>query len=274
LLRERERYQAARSSAERQVEKLEAILPIVSRRARDQRGLAEQKLLAEQQYLEVEQRRLEVLHDLRTQQGRIDEFSAALTELDARLEATDRAFALKLAERLDEVRRRHADIRQQRTKAEASLRAHTVMAPVDGIVQQLAIHHAGAVVTPAQALMVLVPEDAGLVVEAVLENKDIGFVEVGQAAEIKVDTFPFTRYGTVNGRVIGISGDAVADEQKGLVYTMRVSLDASTMSVNGRDIPLVPGMTVTVESITGTRRLIEYVLSPLLRYRDESVRER
>ena len=122
--------------------------------------------------------------------------------------------------------------------------------------------------------MVIVPQGEALEVEAILENKDIGFVEVGQQAEIKVDAFPFTKYGTIAGDVVDLSNDAVADERKGLVYKMRVLMKRSQIQVNGRPVALSPGMTVTVESKTGTRRLIEFFLSPLLRFRDESVRER
>jgi len=142
------------------------------------------------------------------------------------------------------------------------------------VVQQLAVHNIGAVVTPAQDLMVIVPQNGALEVEALLENKDIGFVEVGQSAEIKIDTFPFTRYGTIAGQVVDLSNDAVSDERRGLVYKMRVAMHRSEIDVNGRQVRLSPGMSVSVESKTGTRRMIEFFLSPLLRYADESVRER
>ena len=122
--------------------------------------------------------------------------------------------------------------------------------------------------------MVIVPQDDALEVEAILENKDIGFVQVGQKTEVKVDTFPFTKYGTIPGEVVGLSNDAVSDEQKGLVYKMRVLMERSAIEVNSNWVPLVPGMTVTVESKTGTRRMIEFFLSPLLRYRHETGRER
>jgi hemolysin D len=119
-----------------------------------------------------------------------------------------------------------------------------------------------------------VPQDGALEVEAVLENKDIGFVHTGQTAEIKIDTFPFTKYGTIAGRIVGLSHDAVADAQRGLVYKMRVLLQRSRIEIDHRTVPLSPGMKVTVEAKTGTRRLIEFFLSPLLRYANESVRER
>ena len=274
LQRERDRQVAEQLSAQQQADKLKAVLPIVARRAKDQRGLAAQKLLPEQQYLETEQERLETLHDLRTHNSRVEELAAATQELDARIAFTRSEFHRQVLERLEEAERRLAATSQELIKASARAKAQTVTSPVDGVVQQLAIHNVGAIVTPAQELMVIVPRGEALEVEAILENKDIGFVEVGQQAEIKVDTFPFTKYGTIAGEITGLSNDAVADEQKGLVYKMRVLMERSQIEVNGRPVTLSPGMTVTVESKTGTRRLIEFFLSPLLRYQDESVRER
>lgn len=179
-----------------------------------------------------------------------------------------------MLERQEEALRRASSVEQELLKARARARAQTIVAPVGGVVQQLVVHNVGAVVTPAQELMVLVPEDAALEVEAALENKDIGFVNVGQSAEVKIDAFPFTKYGSLEGVITDLSGDAIPDEQHGLVYKVRVQLAEDHIRVNGRPVKLAPGMTVSVEAKTGTRRLIEYFLSPLLRYRDESVRER
>ncbi len=274
LERERDRRRAEQQRSQQQVEKLKAILPIVSRKAKDRKGLAVQKLLPEQHYLEAEQDRLEMSHDLRSHQGHVAELEAGIRELEARVEFAKSEFRRQVLERHEEASRRQAAVRQELIKAETRTRAHTISAPVDGVVQQLAIHNVGAVVTPAQELMVIVPQDGALEVEAFLENKDIGFVEVGQQAEIKIDTFPFTRYGTLAGRVVDLSNDAVADEHKGLVYKMRVVMESSQVSVNGKPVALSPGMSVSVESKTGTRRMIEFFLSPLLRYADESVRER
>jgi hemolysin D len=165
-------------------------------------------------------------------------------------------------------------------------------------VQQIAIHTVGGVVTPARQLMVIVPADSHLEIEAMVPNKDIGFVAAGQPAEIKVDTFNFTKYGLLHGRVLNVSQDAIVRDKanaagagmsasadtfpeaagaKGgqdLVYAARVSLERSAMDVDGRMVNLAPGMAVTVEIRTGTRRVIEYLLSPLLRYRQEALRER
>jgi hemolysin D len=136
------------------------------------------------------------------------------------------------------------------------------------------VHTLGGVVTPAQPLMVIVPRDHPLEVDAWVENKDIGFVAVNQPVEVKVDTFPFTTYGTIPGKILVVSRDAVQVDKVGLVYAARASLDRSTILINGEPVPLLAGMSVSVEIKTGERRLIEFFLSPFLRHARESLRER
>jgi hemolysin D len=166
---------------------------------------------------------------------------------------------------------------------------------VDGTVQQLAVHTLGGVVTPAQSLMVVVPADNRLEIDAMISNRDIGFVHEGQPVEIKVETFNFTRYGLLRGRVLSVSQDAIAQGEprenskerssgdtadskdaggQALAYAARVSVDSPRMQIDDRMVELAPGMAVTVEIKTGRRRVIEYLLSPLLRYRQASLRER
>jgi len=151
------------------------------------------------------------------------------------------------------------------------------------------------VVIPAQALAVVVPLESHLEIEGMISNRDIGFVSAGQEAEIKVDTFSFTRYGLLHGRVLSVSQDAItrdkpqegsnepsrkidssSSEPKGqeLVYSARVSLDRTQMQIEDKLVNLSPDMAVTVEIKTGSRRIISYLLSPLVRYKQEVLWER
>lgn len=174
-----------------------------------------------------------------------------------------------------EAKTRAHSLAQELAKAENRTSQQTLTAPIDGVVQQLAVHTVGGVVTPAQQLMVIAPREGDLEVEAWIENKDIGFVNAEQEAEVKVEAFPFTRYGVIDGKVLTLSKDAVPIEKVGLVYTARVNLAKSTIRVeNNKEVFLSPGMNVTVEIKTGQRRLIEYFLSPLLQASKESIRER
>lgn len=122
--------------------------------------------------------------------------------------------------------------------------------------------------------MVIVPEAAQLEAEVKVLNKDIGFVVAGQAVEIKVDSFPFTKYGTIPGEVLHVSRDAVKDQQLGYVFPARVKLNAEEILVDESWVPLTAGMSINAEIKTGTRRVIEYLLSPLQRYQAEAMRER
>lgn len=138
----------------------------------------------------------------------------------------------------------------------------------------IAAHTVGGVVAEAQPILTIVPVEDVLEVEAFLENKDIGFVDPGQDAEIKVETFPYTKYGTLHATVTHVSHDAINDEKRGLIYSARVKMERATMRVEEKTVNLTPGMAVTVEIKTGRRRVIDYFLSPLIQYKDESLRER
>ena len=149
-----------------------------------------------------------------------------------------------------------------------------LVAPVDGTVQQLTVHTVGGAVPAAQPLMQVVPRQSAVEIEAFVENKDIGFVREGQRAEVKIEAFEYSKYGTVPAQVIYVSRDAIQDEKRGLIYAIKVLLDRSVIQVDGREVNLSAGMSATVEIKTGTRRVIEYVLSPLVQHSKESLRER
>ncbi len=212
--------------------------------------------------------------------------SAQLGEMNTRIAASElvaqRQRAALAAEtrratldRLREAEQKMDALAQEQIKADSRSGLMRLTAPVAGTVQQLAVHTVGGVVTPAQPLLVIVPGDNPLEVEAFfVENKDIGFVRAGQTAEVKVETFNFTKYGTLRGTVTQVSGDAIQDEKRGLVYAARVKLDRTTLNVDGKTVSLSPGMAVTAEIKTGKRRVIEYFLSPLMQVGDESLRER
>jgi hemolysin D len=268
------RREAELRSTQEIVRKLEQTAPIARQRAQDFKGMVDENYASKHAYLEKEQVRIEQEGDLATQQSRIKELAAAILEGRSQrtaLVAETRRLAL---DSLNESEQKATAFAQDLVKADSRGRLMTLTAPVDGTVQQLAVHTVGGVVTPAQALMMIVPRDNALEVEAFLENKDIGFVNAGQEAEIKIETFQYTKYGTIHAKVTHVSHDAIQDEKKGLIYSVRANLDRATMQVEDKMVNLSPGMAVTVEIKTGKRRVIEYFLSPLLQYKHESLRER
>ena len=268
------RREAELRSAQALVRKLEQTLPIARERAQDFKHLVDQNFVSRHGYLEREQARIEQESDLANLRSRLKEIEATLREVrgqTAELMADTRRTSL---DSITDGQQKAAALAQDLLKADARGKLLRLASPVDGTVRQLIVHTVGGVVTPAQPLMVIVPQDKALEVEAFLENKDIGFVWPNQEAEVKIETFQYTRYGTVHARVTSVSPDAINDEKRGLIYATRVQLDKSTLNVDGTPVSLSPGMAVSVEIKTGKRRVIDYFLSPLMRHASESLRER
>jgi hemolysin D len=254
--------------------KLAETVPIARRRAQDYKNLVEQKFLSEHMYLEREQARIEQERDLAFQQARVQELVAAIEEARRRRDSAIAEFERGAVNAKIDADKRAALLEQDLVKAQTREKQQLLLSPVDGTVQQLAVHTVGGVVTPAQPLMVITPSDYQAEVEAFLENKDVGFIRVGQRAEVKVETFPFTRYGTLTGTVSIVSQDAVSDEKRGLLFQARVKLDRPTIRVDQRDVTLTPGMVVSSEIATGRRRVIEFFLDPIRKSTSEGLRER
>ena len=247
---------------------------IATARAADVKRLLGKDFVSRHEYLTAEQARISAEQDLATQRSRINELEAAIS---TGREARDTVTADFRASLLDGLRQAEEQIAQFSEDATKSQRRDALMrltAPVTGTVQQLAIHTVGGVVSPAQALMAIVPEDETLEVEAMILNKDIGFVHEGQEAVIKIESFPYTRYGTIIGTVQTVSHDAIQNEQLGLVFQARIRIARNELNIDGVNVRLSSGMNVTAEIKTGSRRVLDYLLSPLSQHAQESMRER
>jgi hemolysin D len=271
---EKRKSQAEFAAAKQQAEKLAAILPIITQRSSNEKMLADKGLFPKQKHLETEQQRLTSYYDLKSQKNRVHELKQTLAGIDAQIRHSRSDFAKTNLEKHEEVERQLRNIEQELIKTRGRLKAQRLIAPINGIVQQLTMHTVGGIVTPAQELMIIVPQSAILEIEAYVENKDIGFVHEGQSVAIKLDAFPFTKYGLLDGEIIDLSDDAVTDEDKGLIYKARVSLKQTHIPVDGKQVRLGPGMAASVEIKTGQRRLVEFFMAPLLKYKHESIRER
>jgi len=251
------------SAARAQVAKLNDTVPILDRQLENMNRLDAKGYAPGLRLLELQRQR-------RTEAGERDvaltQISRGLSEarkLEQQIRET-REQARKQA--LSDLAKAEAEAilrREEVTKASQKNRFERLRAPTDGTVQQQEVHTIGGVVEAAKPLMVIVPSQGSLEVEARILNKDVGFVHVGQEAAVKLEAFPFTRYGTVPGRVKSISRDAVQDKDLGLVYIATILLDRTSIDVDGRPVALSPGLAVTADIRTGTRRIISYLLSPL-----------
>lgn len=271
---EHRRREAELATVREAIAKLEETLPMARRRETDIRGLAAQGFVNQHAGQDRTRERIELERDLAVQQARLVEAQAALDESRQSKAAYLAETQRSLRDRQAEARLKREQLAQERSKTEQRSRLTQLTAPVDGTVQQLIVHTAGGVVTPAQVLMIIVPKDAVVTAEVILENKDVGFVNVGQTAEVKLDTFPFTRYGTVPATVTRVSADAVNDEKRGAIFPATLTLQETHLDVDGKRIGLAPGMSLRAEVKTGKRRVIDFLLSPVQRAVDESLEER
>lgn len=262
------------AAAKEGITRLEQSIPLTRELAADYLHLLEKGYVARHAYLEREQLRLEQERELSLERARVNELLAARQQAVTRRSSVVAQTSRAMLDLLNMSEQRISALSQELAKAEQRDSLMRLNAPVSGTVQQLAIHTAGGVVTEAQPLMVVVPRDQPIEIEAFILNKDIGFVRVGQPVEVKADAFTFTKYGVVNGVVGSVSGDAIEDERLGLVYSARISIPDASLRVEGQNLVLSSGMNVQAEIKTDKRKVIDYFMSPLQVRMSESVTER
>ncbi|BDT69071.1 hemolysin secretion protein D, chromosomal [Comamonadaceae bacterium OS-1] len=271
---ESRRHQAEAATVQASIAKLEATVPMAQTREADFKALVGQGFISNHATQDKTRERVEQERDLATQRARLAEAQSTLAETEQAKAAYRFETVRTLSDRHAQASSRLQQLNADHAKASHRERLTQLTAPVDGVVQQLAIHSVGGVVTEAQALMVVVPDSATVTAEVSIANQDIGFVNAGQTAEVKLETFPYTKYGTVTATVDVVTADAVTDEKKGSYYPATITLQQTSMLVDGKRVHLSPGMNVTAEIKTGRRRIIEYLLSPVQRAGSESLRER
>ena len=295
LDRQQQQKKAELGTTQATIDKLQASLPILQERMEIRRTLFEHTTGSRANYLEMLQPYVEEQHDLDVQKEHLKETTAAIATIDEQRTEADAEFHRERYAELVEAERKAKGLNEDMIRAKHRAELQVLTAPVDGTVQQLAIHTIGGVVTPAQSLLVIVPSDSHLEIEAMAMNRDIGFIHEGQPAEIKVDAFNFNKYGLLHGTVTSVSSDSITREKPAgksgnnepgaqdassepanqeLVYAVRVALDEQKMQIDDNLVNLTPGMAVTVEIKTGQRRIISYLLSPLMTYRQNAIRER
>lgn len=274
LHKEQAAAEAELATVAAELNRVELALPILNEQVKAYKYLYDKQYGAKVQYLQIKQQQVELEKSIPILESRQRQFK----ETEASLESRTQSVLLEQRKNnlleLERLTNEIAVLEQDAIKAQQRERQQILIAPVSGTVQQLAIHTIGGVVTPAQELMKIVPKQAHMEVEALIQNKDIGFINAGQVAEVKVDTFNFTKYGVIDAEVKHIAQDAILDEALGWVFPMRLLLQKESIAIENKTVRLSPGMSITAEVKTGKRRLIEFFLSPLLRYRQESIRER
>jgi hemolysin D len=301
IVQQRAESEAELAGASAEIAKLEEVLPYIDRQTSARAELAEKGFYSKLKLLEYEQLRTEHVRNIEVQRANRARSLASIKRLDAELAALSAGFGRTAVTDFAEAESKAGLASEQLRKAARMRQYQELRAPVDGVIQQLAVTTVGGIVQPAQPLMVIVPcsgaaADAatcngGITVEAFVQNKDIGFVQVGQRAAVKLEAFNFTDYGLIEGKVATISRDAidqsqapagsVRDEngrpiQPGLVYAAKIELACGLENLARHPLceRVQPGMAVQAEIKTGRRRIIQYLLSPISMALSEAGREK
>lgn len=273
----RQRRLAARSAlrgAQAELARLQETYPLIRGRYETKRQLFEKGLAPSVQLTELEEQMISTRRGIEVQQAEIDKAVAEIAMLDRELDQAEEEFRGAAAAELTEAEAIVATREESVLKATQRASLQVLTAPVDGVINEVAVATIGEVVEPGAPLMTIVPGDDELIVEALVLNKDIGVVRPGREAVIKLEAYPFTRFGYLHGVVETVSADAITDEARGLVFPARVRIRKNDISVQGRTPPLTAGMTATVEIKTGHRRILSFLLSPIAKAVQESGRER
>jgi len=255
-------------------DKLQSMHEIAKDREERVEKLMKEDAVAEFVLLDYRSKRLELRQNLASQIADMARLQSAITQSQETLAGIRAEHDRDIDTKLVEDRKQVAAYSEELKKAAEKERLSRITAPVDGRVTQLATHTVGGVVTAAQALMIIVPEDVTLSVESWVANKDIGFIHEGQEAEVKIETFSFQKYGTVDAVVSEVSPDAIEDKDKGRVYRVMLNLNKNQIQVGDKQVFFGPGMTASAEIKIRQKRIIEFFLDPFRRYQSEALRER
>jgi hemolysin D len=301
LRQQRAEKQAELAGAQAEIAKLRETLPYLDQQLAARAELAEKGFYARLKVLEYEQLRAEHMRNIDVQTANAARATAAIGSLDAELRSLREDFGKTAVTDLAEANDKAGLASEELRKSARRREFQELRAPIDGVVQQLAVNTVGGVVQPAQPLMVIVPCNpgaaasaacsGGLAVEVFVQNKDIGFVRVGQRVAVKLEAFNFTDYGLIEGTVETISRDAIDQSQQpsgtardangrpiqpGLVYAARIALSCAPSDPNRSPLcdRVRSGMAVQAEVKTGRRRIIQYLLSPISQAVNEAGRER
>lgn len=274
------------------IEKYQKTIPLIEQEEAMRKTLYEEQWGSKLLYLDSIQRLTEAQQGLLAERQHEIQEIAAVRALEEENTRSDSEYSRQILANLSEAANKVDVMEQERAKAAERWQQQTLSSPIEGTVQQLSIHTIGGVVTAAQTLMVIVPRDVPMVVEAEIENRDIGFVAEGQKAAIKVDAFPFSRYGLLEGTVTSISRDSItasaspapqsllsadsdaATPSRIQAYVAQIALTRQSFSIDREQRRISAGMTVTAEIKTGKRRLISFLLAPLGEYAHDGLRER
>ncbi|WP_299014860.1 HlyD family type I secretion periplasmic adaptor subunit [uncultured Photobacterium sp.] len=265
---------ASQAARQTDINALVSLTQNISLRLEARKTLSQVRVIGKVEYLEQEKELLEAQRLVSQQQADLNVLKSQYHSLEERLISFKAQKQREWLEKRKQASLQITALGQELSKVREREQLEVIRSPVNGTVQQLSVYTLGAVLQPAQNLMIIVPDDDVQQAEVKILNKDIGFVHSGQHVTVKVDTFPYTRYGTIEAELLSVSRDSTTDERLGLVFPAQVKLRDNNILIDGQAVELSPGMSIVAEIKTDKRRVIDYLLSPIREYQSEALREK
>ncbi len=256
------------------IEQIEASLPIRQERLKTSEQLKQQGAASGTSYLNYLEEFVTLQKQIAIRRSELEEKASQLNRFSSERSELLSSNLSRSRQRRAEIESRMLAATEELRVADLNLKNKTLTAPVDGIVDGLNVHTIGGVSDTGDELMRIVPNTAGVELEAVFANEDIGFLQVGQAAKLNMAAFPAERFGFLSGKVTYVSADAVQQPEDKWGYVVRFSLDETYLDVAGSRYLLQPGMTASIDVVTGERPLIEYFFAPIVESVQGSLGER
>ena len=257
-----------------EISKKEKLLPYTAFKIEQFKPLVERGLESEIMLKDLEYEFIEQEEDIKIRQAEAEKLEAELDVSKKELEQFKNKSLKESAQLLTDTSNELSTLRPEVQKSNYVLELKSIKASVDGIIYNLKNHAHGKVVQSGEIIMELIPDGSPLEVEAKVLNRDIGFIYLGQKVKVKLDSFKFTKYGYIEGVIINIEKASILDENLGEIYPVIIQLSEDKIKVDDKFVQLIPGMTCTTDIMIGKRRLIEYIISPMIRYKDEALREK
>lgn len=265
---------AARSEALVQAAKLTETIPLIDQQLEAYEGLLAKGYAAKLKVIEMRRQRFATARD---REAALETAKRAEAQTSGAMSIMAQSRAEARTKILNDLAKAEAEAslrREELVKSRQRSSLQRLVAPVDGTVAQLAVHTIGGVVEPTKPIMIVVPKNGSLVADVKILNKDVGFIKQGQPVIIKLEAFPFTRFGTIPGYVESIGSDAIEDEKLGLVYPARISVEPIRKGSAGSAMAMTVGMAATADIKTGRRSIMSYLISPIDEARQVAARER
>lgn len=259
---------------ETEISKSTKLIKLIDRKINKLIPLIHKKYITTEEYEQLVEERLNQEEDRKINRKQLELLASEIKLKREELVKFEKEFIHDINEKLLDSYQKYENLISKKEKTLETLKSKTLLSPIDGIVHNLQIYTPGTVVRSGDIIMQIIPKDSPIEVEAKVLNKDIGFISINQDVKFKVDSFPFTKYGAIPGKIKKIEKAAIKDEELGDIYPIIVHLSDNKIKVDGSWVLLIPGMSGVVDIKTGDRKMIEYILSPFLKYKDEALKER